>query len=184
MLRLGICNSYSGGEIADSKWDPSHCKHFLLPHLTASFFLAHIHVLWSGSSWCAPSWLLLFTSLSGTLFQFQERVHWVLLDFSSFYMFVWHTMPKSSVVFYGPFCVKLLRHQEKIEELEQQNALLREGLNSERDIGNRAIQDHYARLPNLHQPSDRAICFSCRRRARRRTWQCQSFDASLNYIWE
>ncbi|KAH9570595.1 hypothetical protein CY35_02G048900 [Sphagnum magellanicum] len=64
---------------------------------------------------------------------------------------------------------ELLRHQEKIEELEQQNALLREGLNSERDIGNRAIQDHYARLANLHQPSDRAICFSCRRRARRRT---------------
>ncbi|CAM6042928.1 unnamed protein product [Sphagnum compactum] len=63
----------------------------------------------------------------------------------------------------------LLRHQEKIEELEQQNALLREELNSERNIGNRAIQDHYARLPNLHQPSDRAICFSCRRRARRRT---------------
>ncbi|CAM6067718.1 unnamed protein product [Sphagnum tenellum] len=63
----------------------------------------------------------------------------------------------------------LLRHQEKIEELEQQNALLREGLTSEHNIGNRAIQDHYARLPNLHQPSDRAICFSCRRRARRRT---------------
>jgi hypothetical protein len=63
--------------------------------------------------------------------------------------------------------VQLLRHQEKIEELEHDNAQLREELNNKGILATTISGSETSRNPNLELSS--ANCFSCRMRSRRRT---------------